>query len=197
MTKLVEIPAPAVCYRLAASDEDLAKIANGDFVRMLALLHLIREFELKLLEFKDADLIHGPVHASIGQEAVAAAVGVALRGSDMVASTHRAHGHFLAKALTYYAPAGYDALSTGLTPAMQQAVDKTLAEIMGLEAGWCGGRGGSMHLCDPVSGNLGSNAIVGGGQVEPIFSQDLATKVGMVKFSMPSLVRSSTMMTTP
>ena len=50
MTKLIEIPAPAVCYRLAASDEDLAKIANGDLVRMLALLHLIREFELKLLE---------------------------------------------------------------------------------------------------------------------------------------------------
>jgi 2-oxoisovalerate dehydrogenase E1 component len=163
MTKLIEIPAPAACYRLEVYDEDLAEIANGDLVRMLALLHLIREFELKLLEFKDADLIHGPVHASIGQEAVAAAVGVALRGSDMVASTHRAHGHFLTKALTYYAPAGHDVLSTGFTPAMQQAVDKTLAEIMGLEAGWCGGRGGSMHLCDPVSGNLGSNAIVGGG----------------------------------
>ena len=88
---------------------------------------------------------------------------VALRKPDLIASTHRAHGHFLSKALVYYAPRGYDPLRDALTPTMQHAVDKTLAEIMGLREGWCGGRGGSMHLYDAASGNLGSNAIVGGG----------------------------------
>jgi 2-oxoisovalerate dehydrogenase E1 component len=81
----------------------------------------------------------------------------------MVASTHRAHGHFLSKALLYYAPDGYDPRQADLSEEMQQAVTKTLAEIMGLGIGWCGGRGGSMHLYDATSGNLGSNAIVGGG----------------------------------
>jgi 2-oxoisovalerate dehydrogenase E1 component len=163
MGKLVELKAPAVCHRLETSDADLQAIGRNDLVRMLALLYLIREFETRVLELKDADLIHGPVHASIGQEAVAAAVGVVLRRSDMVASTHRAHGHFLSKALMYYAPDGYRPLRDGVTPNMQEAVDRTLAEIMGLQDGWCGGRGGSMHLYDAESGNLGSNAIVGGG----------------------------------
>jgi 2-oxoisovalerate dehydrogenase E1 component len=163
MPELIDVRPPAVCRKLQVSEADLRAIESDDLIRMLMLLHLIREFELKVLEFKDADLIHGPVHASIGQEAVAAAVGVALGRQDMVASTHRAHGHFLAKALMYYAPSEYQPLQDGFTPEMQEAVDKTLAEIMGLKAGWCGGRGGSMHLYDAESGNLGSNAIVGGG----------------------------------
>ncbi|MBM3190640.1 MAG: MFS transporter, partial [Chloroflexi bacterium] len=136
---------------------------RDDLVCMLFLLHLIREFESKLLDFSREQLVHGPVHSSIGQEAVAAAVAVVLRKSDMVASTHRAHGHFLSKAMMYYAPDGYQPLKAAMTPAMQEAVNRTLAEIMGLREGWCGGRGGSMHLYDRASGNLGSNAIVGGG----------------------------------
>lgn len=163
MSKLMKQPAPAVCYQLETSDQDLQAISKTDISRMMMLLHLIREFETQLLVLKDADLVHGPVHASIGQEAVAVAVAVALRKSDMVASTHRAHGHFISKALMYYAPDDYDPLTTAFTPAMQNAVNKTLAEIMGLKDGWCGGRGGSMHLYDGESGNLGSNAIVGGG----------------------------------
>ncbi|MDF1515828.1 MAG: thiamine pyrophosphate-dependent enzyme, partial [Anaerolineae bacterium] len=163
MSTLTKQPAPAICYQLETSDTDLASISTLEINRMLMLLHLIREFETKLLELKDADLVHGPVHASIGQEAVAAAVAVALRKSDMVASTHRAHGHFLSKAWMYYAPDDYDPLTAAFTPQMQNAVNKTLAEIMGLKDGWCGGRGGSMHLYDGESGNLGSNAIVGGG----------------------------------
>lgn len=163
MSKLIKQPAPTVCYQLETSDEDLRAIAKIDVNRMLMLLHLIREFETQLLMLKDADLVHGPVHASIGQEAVAAAVSVALRKSDMVASTHRAHGHFLSKAWMYYAPDDYDPMQSPFSPEMQDAVNKTLAEIMGLKDGWCGGRGGSMHLYDAESGNLGSNAIVGGG----------------------------------
>lgn len=163
MSKLVERKAPAVCHRLQTTDADLETIDRDDLIRMLLLSHLIREFETKVLSFKDADLVHGPVHASIGQEAVAAAVAVALRKSDMIASTHRAHGHFLSKAFTYYAPDGYRPLQDSVTPEMQRVVNRTLAEIMGLRDGWCGGRGGSMHLYDAQSGNLGSNAIVGGG----------------------------------
>jgi 2-oxoisovalerate dehydrogenase E1 component len=109
---------------------------------MLFLLYLIREFETKVLEFKGADLVYGPAHASIGQEAVAAAVAVALRKSDMIVSTHRAHGHFLSKACVYYAPDEYCPLREPTGIEMQRAVNRTLAEIMGLRDGWCGGRGG-------------------------------------------------------
>ncbi len=163
MAQLIEQKAPAACHWLQVSDADLLSIARDDLVRMVALLYLIREFETKVLDLKDADLVHGPVHASIGQEAVAAAVAVVLRKTDMMGSTHRAHGHFLSKAFMYYAPDGYQPLRDPITPPMQEAVNRTLAEIMGLRDGWCGGRGGSMHLYDAESGNLGSNAIVGGG----------------------------------
>jgi len=163
VSELIPKEAPAACNLLKVSDEDLLAISRDDLARMLLLLYLIREFETRLLDLKDVELIHGPVHASIGEEAVAAGVAVALRKSDMVGSTHRAHGHFLSKAIMYYAPDGYQPLTDPFTAEMQQAVNKTLAEIMGLKVGWCGGRGGSMHLYDGTSGNLGSNAIVGGG----------------------------------
>jgi len=163
MSRLIAQTPPAACHRLHATLEDLQSIETRDLARMTLLLYLIREFEALVLQLKDEDLIHGPVHASIGQEAVAAAVAVALNKTDMIASTHRAHGHFLSKALVYYAPDDYDPRQAAFTEDMQQAVTKTLAEIMGLGSGWCGGRGGSMHLYDATSGNLGSNAIVGGG----------------------------------
>ncbi|MEA3408342.1 MAG: thiamine pyrophosphate-dependent enzyme, partial [Chloroflexota bacterium] len=162
MSELIAQKVPATCYRLKVSDEDLRSIEKRDQVHMLFLLHLIRAFESKLLDLESMDLIHGPVHSSIGQEAVASAVATALHKSDMIGSTHRAHGHFLSKVVTYYAPDDYNALTDGITPKMQDAINRTLAEIMGLQPGWCGGRGGSMHLYDGESGNLGSNAIVGG-----------------------------------
>ena len=163
MTQLIEQKAPAVCHAMRVFEEDYRAVGKDDLARMLALLYLIREFETTLLDLKDENLIHGPVHTSIGQEAVAAGVATALRKTDMVGSTHRAHGHFLSKALMYYAPEGFQPLRDPITPKMQEAINKTLAEIMGLKDGWCGGRGGSMHLYDGESGNLGSNAIVGGG----------------------------------
>jgi 2-oxoisovalerate dehydrogenase E1 component len=163
MSQWIPQPPPATCHRLEVSEQDLHAIPTDDLQRMTLLLYLIRDFELKVLDLKDADLVHGPAHTSIGQEAVAAAAAVVLRKTDMLGSTHRAHGHFLSKALLYYAPDGYHPLRDPVTPAMQEAVNRTLAEIMGLKDGWCGGRGGSMHLYDGRSGNLGSNAIVGGG----------------------------------
>ncbi len=163
MPELIQLSPAAACHRLETNDNDVRAINRAALIEMLFLLHLIRAFETAVLELKDADLVHGPVHASIGQEAVAAAVSVALRRTDKIASTHRAHGHFLGKAIAYYAPEGYDPLRDPVAPPMQEAINKTLAEIMGLADGWCGGRGGSMHLYEATSGNLGSNAIVGGG----------------------------------
>ena len=163
MSQLIKRKVPAVCRAFQVSTEDYQAIGKDDLARMLALLYLVREFETKLLDLKDENLIHGPVHTSIGQEGIAAGMATALRKTDMVGSTHRAHGHFLSKAFMYYAPEGYQPLRDAVTPKMQEAVNRTLAEIMGLKDGWCGGRGGSMHLYDGESGNLGSNAIVGGG----------------------------------
>ncbi len=163
MATRIELPPPACCCRLELDPADRAALPRLASLHMLALMHLVRAFEERVLDLKEADLVHGPAHTSVGQEAVAAGVAAALRATDLIGSTHRAHGHFLAKALMHYAPDDWDPLHSQTTPAMQDAIYRTLAEIMGLAAGWCGGRGGSMHLYDRASGNLGSNAIVGGG----------------------------------
>jgi len=91
------------------------------------------------------------MNAPIDRRAVVTRHAVVLDKADLVGSTHRAHGHFLAKAVMYYAPEDFNPLAHGLTEDMQRAVNKTLAEIMGLKSGWCSGRGGSMHLSDCVS----------------------------------------------
>ncbi len=163
MPELYEQVPPASCHRFEAVPDDLYAVPVENLARLYWLIALIRAFETAVLALKDENLVHGPAHTSIGQEAVAAAVAVSLRPSDLIASTHRAHGHFLSKAILYYAPEGYSPLRDAPTPPMREAVYRTLAEIMGLKDGWCGGRGGSMHLYDRASGNLGSNAIVGGG----------------------------------
>ncbi|NLV74747.1 MAG: MFS transporter [Chloroflexi bacterium] len=163
MVQLIAQPAPAVCSRLEVTVDDLQLAGRDALVRMLWYINVVRAFENTVLDLKDADLVHGPAHTSNGQEAVAAAIAEVLQKQDMVGSTHRAHGHFVAKALAYYAPEGFQPLNDEPTAEMKSAVDRTLAEIMGLREGWCGGRGGSMHLYDGTSGNLGSNAIVGGG----------------------------------
>ncbi len=82
------------------------------------------------------------MHLSIGQEATAVGVCMPLSDADWITSTHRGHGHCIAK-------------GAGLTP--------MFAEFLGREGGYCRGRGGSMHIADPARGNLGANGIVGGG----------------------------------
>ena len=101
----------------------------------------IRAFEERVGELTRANEVHGLVHLSIGQEAVAAGVCGALRDDDVVYSNHRAHGHTLAKG----AP----------MPAV-------MAELMGRDAGLCRGLGGSMHLVDVEHGLLGATGVVGG-----------------------------------
>jgi pyruvate dehydrogenase E1 component alpha subunit len=82
------------------------------------------------------------MHLSIGQEAVAVGVCAPLSDADYITSTHRGHGHCIAKGAK---------------------VDRMFAEFLGRETGYCRGRGGSMHIADPSRGNLGANGIVGGG----------------------------------
>lgn len=149
--------------RYTILDDDLTIIEKKELLRMLELVYLIRKFESTILELDGMGFVYGPVHSSIGQEAVAAGCGIALNHSDIIGSTHRAHHHFLGKALPLYYPHEYDPTFDEFSPQMQHVVFRTLAEIMGLKFGWCGGRGGSMHLRNPKAGIIGTSAIVGGG----------------------------------
>ena len=149
--------------RVEVSPEDLNNEDRRTLLLMLEEIHLIRAFENMVLELKRKKLVHGPVHSSVGQEAVAVGAISAIRPTDLVAGTHRAHHQFLAKAITFYAPQDYDPLGDPFTAQMQEAVNRLLAEIMGLAPGYCRGRGGSMHLHDSEIGLLGTSAIVAGG----------------------------------
>ncbi|MGP4694144.1 thiamine pyrophosphate-dependent dehydrogenase E1 component subunit alpha [Agrobacterium cavarae] len=105
-------------------------------------MHLIRKFEEGAEESYMRGLIHGTMHLSIGQEASAMGICMPLGRDDQITSTHRGHGHCIAK--------GAD-------------VKRMFAEFFGKTTGYCAGRGGSMHIADVATGNLGANGIVGGG----------------------------------
>jgi 2-oxoisovalerate dehydrogenase E1 component len=129
---------------------------------MLAQMHLIRAFEETVLELAGEGLIHGPAHSSIGQEGGAVGSIVGLRSADGVNGSHRGHHQFLAKALTHVSNGVIDPAKP-VNGAIQEVLQRTLAEILGLAQGYCRGRGGSMHLQWFDAGALGTNAIVGGG----------------------------------
>ena len=109
--------------------------------RMYRQMLAIRQFEAQVNELYTRALMPGLAHLYIGQEAVAVGVCEALERTDYITSTHRGHGHCLAK---------------GASP------DQMFAELLGKKAGYCKGKGGSMHIADPATGNLGANAIVCG-----------------------------------
>src|SRR5258705_11074169 len=111
------------------------------FIRMYRKMVGIRLFEEKVNDLYIRALMPGLAHLYIGEEAVAVGVCEALTSEDYITSTHRGHGHCLAKGAT---------------------VDRMFAELLGKEAGYCKGKGGSMHIADQDSGNLGAKAIVGG-----------------------------------
>jgi len=102
----------------------------------------IRLFEEKVFELYGQNLVPGTIHLYAGEEAVAAGVCSALRKDDYIISTHRGHGHCIAK--------GAD-------------LNRTMAEILGKETGYCKGKGGSMHIADFSIGMLGATAVVGAG----------------------------------
>jgi len=109
----------------------------GMYRRMVA----IRLFEERVNDLYTRALMPGLAHLYIGEEAVAVGICEALRGDDYITSTHRGHGHCLAKGAS---------------------ADRMFAELLGKKTGYCKGKGGSMHIADPTTGNLGANAIVAG-----------------------------------
>lgn len=129
---------------------------------MLGQLHLIRAFEETVLELAGESLVHGPAHSSIGQEGGAVGSIIGLSSTDAVNGSHRGHHQFLAKAIGHVTDRRLD-LDHLVTPEVQEVLQRTLAEILGLAQGYCRGRGGSMHLQWFEAGALGTNAIVGGG----------------------------------
>jgi len=121
--------------RVIAKDPDLARHA-------LETMWAARRFEEAVDELFARGLMHGTMHLSIGQEASATGTCLALRPDDMITSTHRGHSHCVAK--------GADLV-------------RMMAELLARDTGYCRGRGGSMHIADVATGNLGANGIVGGG----------------------------------
>ena len=111
------------------------------WLRMYRQMVAIRQFEAQVNELYTRALMPGLAHLYIGEEAIAVGVCEALERTDYITSTHRGHGHCLAK---------------GASP------DQMFAELLGKKAGYCKGKGGSMHIADPATGNLGANAIVCG-----------------------------------
>jgi acetoin:2,6-dichlorophenolindophenol oxidoreductase subunit alpha len=116
-------------------------VRKKEGVGLLRAMWRIRVFEERVGALTRANVVHGLVHLSVGQEGVAVGVCGALRDDDVVYSNHRAHGHALAKG----AP-----------------MAGVLAELMGREGGVCRGMGGSMHLVDVEHGFLGATGVVGG-----------------------------------
>jgi len=117
-------------------------LKNEQLLSMYETMYKIRKFEEKASELFADSLIPGFVHLYIGEEAVAAGVCSNLSDKDYITSTHRGHGHVIAK--------GAD-------------LNKMMAELFGKADGYCKGKGGSMHIADVDKGILGANGIVGGG----------------------------------
>jgi len=115
---------------------------KNDLIKIYRQMLTIRRFEEKVAEFLSQGMIHGTGHLYIGEEAIAVGACRAIKGEDYITSTHRGHGHCIAK--------GAD-------------LNKMMAELLGKETGYCRGKGGSMHIADVAGGNLGANGVVGGG----------------------------------
>ena len=120
---------------------DLAKEPDAAR-RALETMWTARRFEEAVDQLFARGLMHGTMHLSIGQEASATGTCLALRPDDLITSTHRGHSHCVAK--------GADLV-------------RMMAELLAKDSGYCRGRGGSMHIADVATGNLGANGIVGGG----------------------------------
>jgi acetoin:2,6-dichlorophenolindophenol oxidoreductase subunit alpha len=115
--------------------------SSARWLHMYHQMLQIRNFEEHVNELYRSAKMPGLAHLYSGEEAVAVGVCAALRQDDYITSTHRGHGHCLAKGAS---------------------IDRMFAELLGKEAGYCHGKGGSMHIADQDTGNLGANAIVGG-----------------------------------
>jgi len=118
------------------------ELADEQLVEMYTTMCTIRRFERMADQLYAKGKVHGTMHLSAGQEAVAVGAGRAVRRDDYLINHHRGHGHFITK--------GAD-------------INRMMAEFLGKDSGYCRGRGGSMHIADFEANNLGANGIVGGG----------------------------------
>jgi TPP-dependent pyruvate/acetoin dehydrogenase alpha subunit len=126
---------------MAAPAQTRGEVGPELGLHMYAQMWKIRAFEEQVNELYRGAKMPGLAHLYIGEEAVAVGICEALRQDDYITSTHRGHGHCLAKGAS---------------------VDRMFCELLGKEPGYCRGKGGSMHIADHENGNLGANAIVGG-----------------------------------
>ena len=116
--------------------------SKGFLAQLYKTLYTIRLFETSCIQLYRQGLIRGYLHPYLGEEAIATGVCAALREEDYIVSTHRGHGHCIARG---------------------GELKRMVAEMAGRETGYCRGRGGSMHIADIASGNLGANGVVGAG----------------------------------
>ena len=135
---------PTVSTRksVRARKEGATEIPRDRLQDMYLKMVQIRAFEEKVAYFFSRGMVHGTTHLYIGEEGTAVGAIAALQDDDIIASTHRGHGHTIAK--------GID-------------LKRMMAELLGKEDGYCRGKGGSMHIADLSRGNLGANGVVGGG----------------------------------
>jgi len=162
MVRQIPLTPSAPWFRIELKEEDWRDERSQDLIHWYSQMLLIRRFEEKLLDLEKSGLVHGPAHASIGQEASAVGAMAALGTDDTINGTHRAHHQVLMKLINREVPGDFDIRKQDFTPSMDEAIYKFMAEIMGLTPGYCGGRGGSMHMRFADAGVVGTSAIVGG-----------------------------------
>jgi pyruvate dehydrogenase E1 component alpha subunit len=138
----VQVQTQGNTLAVTASSDFPAELSPERLAWMLQKMCEIRYFEEKAEELYVRGLVHGTMHLSIGQEASSVGSIAALRPDDLIIHHHRGHGHTIAK--------GAD-------------ITLMMAEFLGKEAGYCRGRGGSMHIADLAGGNLGATGVVGSG----------------------------------
>lgn len=117
-------------------------LSKDKLLEVYESMNRMRMFETKAMELFGLGVVTGSMHLYIGEEAIAATAGALLRKEDYITSTHRGHGHCIAKGTK---------------------TDRMMAELLGKSTGCCKGKGGSMHIADLDAGNLGANGMVGGG----------------------------------
>lgn len=192
------LPIPLYQYKGTVASEMAAGMTREEALKLLDYMLLIRSFEEMIVKLKNAKFeplaqfkFIGATHLSMGQEAVAVGAISAIAPDDYITSTHRGHGHSIAKGafalerqtteflMDFVNQEGDPSDPAGLLDcAMQMHVNRTMAELFGKEEGYCRGRGGGMHIADFHAGHLGANAIVGGSYAIAVGAAMASQKLG-------------------
>jgi 2-oxoisovalerate dehydrogenase E1 component len=191
-------PIPVFPYQGDLKSEMENGLTRAEAINLLDLMLYIRSFEEMIVKLKAGKFeplasykFIGATHLSIGQEAVAVGAISVLNPDDYITSTHRGHGHSIAKGalvlqkqtpeylLEFVQGEGDPKDAKGLLDcALQMHLNRTMAELFGKEEGYCRGRGGGMHIADFHAGHLGANAIVGGSYAIAVGAAMASMKLG-------------------